>query len=278
MSVYGTNLNPKYNYFEYKGAKFANDTIVKFNEDYLEKYFINDIKNKESNERLLAKMAKDDYDNCHYIYGRAWGCSYNDGIINFILGELDNFNNGIDNPVYICIEMNMDDIDEAIESIVKPCFVGYGVGVDWISGPKNYFKYKGKVYTAGTVVKLKTRNGYIRYGRLSRISDYSSGRTIFDTSMDVKRHYSENTCIIPEEELETQILEIVIPRESVLGYNKPTYPSDWEVDGLMVGWVIYIAAMIFFAIFDQRFVGWILGSIVFFSWRYKKKKEAADYK
>ena len=274
--LYKDGVDPMYEFFEYHNQLYATGTIVKFNQDYLEKFFVNDVINKSVNEQHFAKCNKKRYDEHHYVYGRASMPNYDKGIVNFVIGERESLNCLIDLS-RIHIEMNMDDLDDAIAFIVEPHFPKNSIDIYRIGGPKNYFKYKGKVYTAGTVVKFKSQDGKkVKYGRFTSYSNYDLKRFSFEVSNNIKRNYKYGGLrTISEEELETQIQEIVIPREGMLGHTKPANkPSDWEIDGLMIGWAIYIAAMVFCAIFTQRFVGWTLGSVVFFSWRYQKIKEA----
>ena len=53
--------------------------------------------------------------------------------------------------------------------------------------------------------------------------------------------------------------------------------SDSQIDGMVIGWMWYIAMMIVVTIFKQRVLGWIALTIIFFVWRHSKIKKEGYY-
>lgn len=53
--------------------------------------------------------------------------------------------------------------------------------------------------------------------------------------------------------------------------------KDTEIDGLFIGWMWYIFLMAISVVFKDAIGLWIFISVVFFSWRKKKRKEEGTY-
>ena len=56
--------------------------------------------------------------------------------------------------------------------------------------------------------------------------------------------------------------------------RKATFKNELNIDGLLIAWIWYIFIMVLLVIFNDRIVGWIGTSIIFFNYRKKKLREA----
>ena len=59
--------------------------------------------------------------------------------------------------------------------------------------------------------------------------------------------------------------------------RKKVVPKDSEILKLSIGWIWYIIIMAILTIFNDRIIGWIAASVIFFSWRRKVKEEESYY-
>lgn len=142
-----------------------------------------------------------------------------------------------------------------------------------------YFYYKGQSYTTGTEVKLK--QSYIETHK-------QDGKNIWPYAVFSHRGIRSNpsvyvlwvskyewnnpemlkcatTVCIKIEDMEGAIEEIIepVPIELV-----PAVPKkDWEVEGMGVLWLIYIAVLFFSLIFRDFYVIWICATYGFFKIR-----------
>lgn len=144
----------------------------------------------------------------------------------------------------------------------------------------DYFMYHGKKYPLNTVFiptkEFKYRFNFPRdkmlliehsYNKVSGKEWYTIvyGHDEFGTPR--YRKVSE----IPEEWIQ-DIAGFVDPNEKHYVYDK-----DKDVDEVVYTWVIYIALMLFIALFNGRIVGWIALSVYFFTWRKKKLRREKEY-
>jgi hypothetical protein len=77
-------------------------------------------------------------------------------------------------------------------------------------------------------------------------------------------HYT--TTRSPDEMVEC----IVEPYVEKTQPEKQEYYKDSEVQGIGIGWIIYIAAMIFAIVFREFYIVWGFGTLYFFAWRKSK--------
>ena len=158
----------------------------------------------------------------------------------------------------------------------------------------NYFEFKGTKYPIGAYVNL-TEDGYWHMLRDAgynfirgnfRLVDhwindkgveyweYFIGR-LYDSNIPVQKYTTKPPDEIIAEVKCLPINETVYtPGELKIEFKKPNYsPKDWEVDGVMTGWVILVVVWIFALLFRdwwlklliQISAGWYFGS-----WREKK--------
>ena len=144
-----------------------------------------------------------------------------------------------------------------------------------------YFCYDDKAYKTGTVVKLDERyinthlfNGKMlwKYARFSNRIESNGRSKYFFWSHDIPKSNMEYEycCFftVPSEDMKNAIKEIVKPIEIEL--TPKTKKKDSESQEVIMGWVIYIFALIFSFIFNQWYIIWVFGSIYFFAWRNRK--------
>ena len=121
------------------------------------------------------------------------------------------------------------------------------------------FIYKGVEYAPGTKVKIKTlRNG-------EQIMTYYSGVNTrafvsdspYVCSIRAWPPYVDHLNII-------EIVEPVYPPEKQVPQNKRQCPPSWDVE---IGWIWYILIMLVGLIFKDRWLIWIITTVVFFSWK-----------
>lgn len=144
----------------------------------------------------------------------------------------------------------------------------------------SYFDYDGKRYTSGTIIKIKpTRNKrytlcdeavFLYY--IPEKNWYSiafgpedelilSGRDFFNILIGVTKlentKYTEQIC------------------NSIKTENKTaTFTQELQIDGMLVAWIWYIFLMILVTFFNDRILGYVGFSIIFFRYRNKKLREA----
>ena len=162
----------------------------------------------------------------------------------------------------------------------------------------NYFEFKGKKYPIGAYVNL-TKDGewhfyrnegynFIR-GNFRLVDHYIDSKGIEKWEYIIGKPYNSNlfmfrpTTKTPDELIaEVKCAElnekIITPGELEVEFKEPNYfPKDWEVDGVMTGWVILAVVWILALLFKDWWIklGIQLAAIWYFSsWRNKKINEA----
>ena len=128
-----------------------------------------------------------------------------------------------------------------------------------MNNPNDYFEYNGKKYGVGTMYRYKSSitgeyvydiywgnnsNGKYVFGQL--------GSNISGSGWDPKE-FQENKDI--------EIIEVEKTNNRI-SKGKPTSYVDTSI-----GWIWYIIIMIVGAIFNDRFLIWIMTTIIFFLWK-----------
>lgn len=162
----------------------------------------------------------------------------------------------------------------------------------------DYFEFNGKKYPIGAYVNLTKDGEYyflrdVGYGFIRggfRLVDHfindkgiEMWTYIIGKSYETGTPFLRDTTKKPDELIDTvmclEIDETIhTPGELQVEFKEPDYyPSDWEVEGVMLGWVVvalvWIVAFIFkdwwITLLIQICAGWYFGS-----WREKKINEA----
>lgn len=132
---------------------------------------------------------------------------------------------------------------------------------------QNYFIYDNQVYYTGQVVLLKCfgeemEAAFVCYNKLSK-------RFTFHLN-----HWKHNHDIgLPQEDVRKQLIKVYTGmRNPYVRYPTTRHQYDSEIKGLPLAWSWYIFLMVISVVFKDRIGLWIFYSIVFFSYRSKKKK------
>lgn len=125
----------------------------------------------------------------------------------------------------------------------------------------NCFEYNGRMYTLGTKVKIKYRNKIVEAyfagdGTSGAVFKYNN--TFFHANVN-------------------DIIEIYNDGHYNVFERRKVIPKDKEIFKLSIGWIWYILIMAILTIFNERIIGWVFVSIVFFRWRRKVKEEESYY-
>lgn len=145
----------------------------------------------------------------------------------------------------------------------------------------DYFTYQGKEYFLNTMVRLTDRGKELLrtdYRETQLVGHYmfKDGKHCYEYvkawvyNNGTKRAVTDILCTNPDEIIEA----IVVPACQIDNTNdKQEHYKDYEVEGVLVGWILYIATMIFLLVFREFYVGWFFVSIYFFAWRKKELKK-----
>lgn len=132
---------------------------------------------------------------------------------------------------------------------------------------KNYFIFNNKQYFPETLIQIKTecRKDFGFYSILKFIRYNNDNNLYYFSSLFDKWHYYKLTY--------QELLDCI---DKVQAEGLPIQTSKLNpayVDGIVEAWVWYILIMIF-AVFvkgiGETLIVWIVATIIFFQWRYKK--------
>lgn len=135
----------------------------------------------------------------------------------------------------------------------------------------SYFKFKGKTYYNGTVVKIyDDKINKFNFSRYLKFIQFNKDENKY------KFHYINN-CLekysLSEDELEIYIESIVTTYMPIL--QEETNAESYDVDGIVPAWTWFVLALIA-SLFIQGILSKILVQIVallvFTAWRESKKK------
>ena len=156
--------------------------------------------------------------------------------------------------------------------------------MDKITGYIYYdtFMFQATEYPMNTVVKFKKdiwRNNKLlcKYPFVQLVESYldhgGTHRWTYALWTYSGNIISYRTSRTPDEVLES-IIEIVNPPPHA---EKTEYYKDSEVNGMLTGWLIYIAVMFGGIIFRDVIIIWVVATIYFFIWRKEKLKKPVKY-
>ena len=126
-----------------------------------------------------------------------------------------------------------------------------------------YFTFKGNRYKYGTIVKFapkdyrKSTYQYAMYDGVDSTFVYLDGPNGKETGW--------YTMVNNEDEIEEIIKPVIWKKEEWVKTSK-----DTESEDMFYAWIIYIAVMLFMFIFNDRIIGWIAATIVFYYYRHSK--------
>ena len=141
-----------------------------------------------------------------------------------------------------------------------------------------YFRFHGETYADQTVIKLKNEfcnthtynNEYLwPYARFShKVIQNNIVYYMFNIcNLSAGWHKYAGYFRLTEYQLE-QAIESIINPVPILIVEKAYY-KDWEVDSVVIAWIIYIAVLFFSRVFKDFYYIWIVASYVFFTTRKK---------
>lgn len=144
---------------------------------------------------------------------------------------------------------------------------------------KYYVVYKGKRYNSGDTINIIR---YIdQYGNIYANPRHETG--IFLDCDEEKDEYrflvDGNICCLNKSCFFRAMCDKKIPEEGTLHSTnkvskKMTFKDELKIEGLFIAWIWYIFIMLILIIFNERIIGWIGASVIFFNYRDKKLKEA----
>lgn len=138
---------------------------------------------------------------------------------------------------------------------------------------QNYVIYKGKRYNSGDTMNiLWYTNGY------KTAHNYTGIFVDCDPEKDEYRLViNEFTyCFNKVSFWQTVVNEPIQegPLYKTREPKKPTFKEEMNIDGLFIAWMWYIVIMLVLVIFNDRILGWIGASLMFFSYRSNKLRKA----
>lgn len=126
-----------------------------------------------------------------------------------------------------------------------------------------YFTFKGNRYKYGTIVKFvekdyrKETYQYGMYDGVDNIFVYLDGPNGKETGWYIM--------VNNEDEIEEIIKPVIWKKEEWVKTSK-----DTESEDMFYAWIIYIVVMLFMFIFNDRIIGWIVATIIFYFYRHSK--------
>lgn len=144
-----------------------------------------------------------------------------------------------------------------------------------------YFYYKGKTYSSGTVIKISQAycNAYSYrdkpiwpYAKFDRkfVKDSLEYYVFSICNIDMAGQWRKYTgsFIINTIELDAVIEQIIKPLEiKNVELVIPEQKMDWEDNNVLLLWAIYIAVMVGSLIFKQFYIIWVVATCVFIKYR-----------
>jgi len=139
---------------------------------------------------------------------------------------------------------------------------------------RNWFEYEGKRYYTGTVIKIIYFRGM-----------YKSTTEVAFTGVDIRTGHHFVKYIyqgyrghgMTEKGFYSSIIEVTDKVDSHVRYPVRKRWSEFEIPGMLSGWTWYIALMLLFTIFKDRWVLYFFTTLYFFAWRRKKINEEGYY-
>lgn len=142
----------------------------------------------------------------------------------------------------------------------------------WENIKYHYFDYNGERYYAGAKFKIRCEYSYdIRDAYFVSWCDHDPNLCLVRTVYPWPGRTAD--IWVPLNEMSERIIEMYEENHYVETSGKIRYFRDIDIPELFFGWIIYLMSMGILFIFNDRWLGWIVGSIYFFCWRKKIKEE-----
>lgn len=140
---------------------------------------------------------------------------------------------------------------------------------------QHYFVYNGKQYEHGTVIIISSFDVYSRRvcNMKAKFLYYNAESNEYAIEIYGKE-YKYNA-----ERFNKDFVRVYEPDIKDMNLHNQQkqvhkFSDELNIDSLLIAWVWYIFIMIVGVIFYDRIIIWILTSVLFFSYRNKKLKEA----
>lgn len=142
-----------------------------------------------------------------------------------------------------------------------------------------YFDYNGVRYYTGTKFTMKTEP-YERVVNAVFRGASSHNKNLF-VVMYEDYNFSGGRCQysinVNADWFSDHIIEITEGNYYAELESRKRYIKDKDIPDLFFGWIIYLIIMAILVIFNDRWLGWIGASFLFFRWRHKIKEEHYYY-
>ena len=128
---------------------------------------------------------------------------------------------------------------------------------------RKYLKYHGQYYDIGTKVKIKIGPNQTTE---TIFLGWSVNRSGNGKSFECEYPYSERYHCSATEQYIVEIINPVYPllKPITQQTTNRNCPNSWDVE---IAWVWYVLIMIVGAIFKDRWIIWIFGTLFFFAWK-----------
>ena len=138
----------------------------------------------------------------------------------------------------------------------------------------DFFMYNGENYFSGTIIKVN----YFRGTRLTQgevafvCIDGNSGNYYVKHIHDGYRLQG-----MTFEAFRSSIIEVTDRKDPRVHCPVRKRRSEFDIPGMLGGWAWYVALMLLFSIFKDRWVLYFFTTLYFFAWRRKKINEEGYY-
>ena len=143
---------------------------------------------------------------------------------------------------------------------------------------QDYLIYKGKKYNSGDIMDILWYTcGYqIARDYKGIFIDCDEEKNEYRFMVDGKIYCFNKTCfyrIIKDNTIvnKNENCIKIIPEKNI-------FKDELNIDGMLIAWIWYIFIMAVLTIFNNRILGWISASIIFFSYRHNKLKQGGNKK
>lgn len=142
----------------------------------------------------------------------------------------------------------------------------------------DYFEYNGVRYYSGTKFTMKEpkyESAIVKARYVENSVNEESILAFYEPTGTVVK--GQRGIFIKKEKLPDVIVEILDGNYYEDLESRKRYIDDSKIPELVVGWIMYIVAMIGLLLFKGWLLNWIVVSIVFFIWRRKVKEKNTYY-
>lgn len=139
---------------------------------------------------------------------------------------------------------------------------------------QNYVVYKGKRYNSGDTIDIlwHTCGSLNSYKHTGTFIDCDEEKDEYRFSVDGITYNFNKVCFyqIMYNKTANNNTQPIVSNTS----NKPTFKDELKIDSLLIAWIWYVFIMALAVIFKDCVLIWVLASVIFFSYRNKKIREA----